>query len=41
MIYVKLTVPLIRRLVVTHSESDLIEYFKTDAGFQIVFGIGQ
>ena len=31
----------IRRLVVTYLMSDLVEYFKTDTGFQIVFGLGQ
>jgi len=30
---------LIRRLIITHRMSELVEYFKADARFQIVFGI--
>ncbi len=32
---------LLRRLVVADLISGFVEYFKTKAGFQIVFGIGQ
>ena len=32
---------LVRRLVVADLVSDFIDYFKADAKFQIVFGIGQ